>query len=82
MGGLEGEREGGDKDVAVRGDDGDVDEFDVGGFDGGAAGGKNGVVGVGGDAGGGGGDELFFEFAGLDVVDYGKEGGDAGGVAC
>ena len=82
MGGLEGEGEGRDEDVAVGGDDGDVDEFDVGGFDGCAAGGEDRVVGVGRDAGGGGGDEFLFEFAGLDVVDYGEEGGDAGGVAC
>ena len=82
MGGLEGEGEGGDEDVAVGGDDGDVNEFDGGGFDGGAARREDGVVGVGGDAGRGGGDKFFLEFAGLDVVDYGEEGCDSRGVAC
>ena len=82
VGGAEGEGEGGDEDVAVGGDYGDVDEFDVGGFDGGAAAGEDRVVGAGGDTVGGGGDELFFEFAGLDVVDYGEKGGDTRGVAC
>ena len=83
MGGAEREGEGWDEDVAVGGDYGDVDEFDVGGFDGGAAVGEDRGVDVGGGGGlavavvvGAGGDELLFEFAGLDVIDYGEEGSD------
>ncbi len=82
VGGLEREGEGGDEDVAVWGDYGDVDEFDIGGFDGGAAAGEDRGVSVGVVAAAGGGDELLFEFAGLNVVDDGEEGGDTRGVAC
>ena len=83
VGGLEGEGEGFDEDVAIWGDYGDVDEFDIRGFDGGAAAGEDRGVGVGGVAvTGGGGDELLFEFAGLDVIDYGEEGSDTRGVTC
>ena len=83
VGGLEGEGEGFDEDVAIWGDYGDVDEFDIGGCDGGAAAREDRGVGVGGIAVvGGGGDELLFEFAGLNVIDYGKKGGDTRGVTC
>ena len=82
VGRLEGEGEPGDEDVAVWGDYWDVDEFDIGGFDGGAAAGEDRGVIVGIVAAGGGGDELLFEFASLNVVDYGEEGGDTRGVAC
>ena len=84
VGGFEGEGEGFDEDVAIWGDYWDVDEFDIGRFDGGAAAGEDRGVGVGSVAVvvGGGGDELLFEFAGLDVIDYGEEGGDTRSVAC
>ena len=83
VGGLEGEGEGFDEDVAIWGDYGDVDEFDIGGFDGGTAAGEDRGVGVGGVAVvGGGGDELLFEFAGLNVIDRGEKGGDTRGVTC
>lgn len=82
VGGLEGEGEGFDEDVAIGGDYWDVDEFDIGAFDGGAAAGEDRGVGNSGVAVGRRGDELLFEFAGLDVIDYGEEGGDTRGVAC
>ena len=75
--GADGEGEGGDEHVAVWGDDGDGGEFDVGAFDGDAAALEDGGVG----GGFGGGDEVLFEMAGLDVVDYGEQSGHAGGVA-
>ena len=85
VGGLEGEGEGFDEDVAVWGDYWDVDEFDIRGFDGVAAAGEDGGVGDG--VGtfvivGRGGDELLFEFAGLNVIDYVEEGGNTRSIAC
>ena len=44
--------------------------------------GKDRIGGVRSDIAGGRGDELLFEFAGLDVVNYGEKGGDPGGIAC
>ena len=84
VGGLEGEGEGFDEDVAIGGDYWDVDEFDIGGFDGGTAAGEDRGVGVGGGAVvvGGGGDEFLFEFSGLNIINYGEEGGDTRSVAC
>lgn len=70
---LDGEGKGGDEGVAVWGDDGDGVELDGGTLDGFAALLEHGGV--------GGRGELLFEVAGLDVVDYREEGGDAGGVA-
>ena len=85
VGGLEGEGKGFDEDVPIWGDYWDVDEFDIGGFEGGAAAGEDRRVG---DGGGtlvivrGGGNELLFEFSSLNVINYGEEGGDTRGVAC
>ena len=85
VGGLEGEGEGFDEGVAIWRDYWDVDKFDIGGFDGGAAAGEDRGVGIGGVAVivvRGGGDDLLFEFAGLNVIDYGEEGGNTRSVAC
>ena len=71
---LDGEGEGGNEGIAVWGDDGDGGELDGGARDGLAAGFEEGGI-------CGGGDEFLFEVVGLDVVDYGEEGRDAGGVA-
>ena len=75
--GADGEGEGGDEDVAVWGDDGYRGEFDGGAFDGFASFLEHGGV----FGGFGGGDEFLFKVTRLDVVDYGEQGGDAGGVA-
>ena len=83
VGGLEGEGKGFDENVAIWGDYWDVDEFNIGRFDGGAAAGEDRGVGVGGVAViVGGRDELLFEFAGLNVIDYGEEGGNTRSIAC
>ena len=74
---LDGETEGADKDVAVRGDDGDIGEFDVGAFDDGATVAED--VGVGGGRGGA--DEALFVVASGDVIHDVEEGRDARGVA-
>ena len=74
---MDGESEFRDEDVAIRGDDGDVDEFDVGAFDRLAAILKDGGV----FEGLGGGDEFLGVVAGGDVVHYVEQARDARGVA-
>ena len=74
---ADGEGEGADEDVAVWGDDGYGGEFDVGAFDRLASSVEHGGL----SGGFGGGDEILFEMAGLDVVDDGEQGRDAGSVA-
>ena len=70
---LDGKGKGGNEDVAVWGDNGDVVEGDVGAGNDTAAALQGGGV--------GGSDELLFEVSGVGIGHYVEEGGDAGGVA-
>lgn len=54
--------------IAVRRNDGNVNEFDVCAFDRGAAAGEDGCMFCGGS--GGGGNKFLFEFAGLDIIHH------------